>query len=117
MLQDRRDISKWGEEWGFFSGAVESGETPEQAVIRETQEELTYKLSDYRFIETIEYPFVAGGVVSRSVFIAPLGDKFQYFQQKEGRNMQFFTFKEARKLKMVDGDDKVLDCLEKEIKV
>ena len=31
LLQDRRKISKRGEEWGFFGGGIEEGETPKQA--------------------------------------------------------------------------------------
>ena len=118
LLQDRRNRSKWGEEWGFFGGGLEEGETPEQAVIRETQEELTHELKDFRFVETIHYPAVGeGGGGSRSIFIAPLGDKLQHFYLNEGQGMKLYTFDEARKLKMVKGDEVILDRLKKEIKV
>jgi mutator protein MutT len=40
LVQDRRNMSKFGEEWGFFGGRIEAGETPEQSVVRETKEEL-----------------------------------------------------------------------------
>jgi 8-oxo-dGTP pyrophosphatase MutT (NUDIX family) len=30
--------------WGFFGGHIESGETPEQAVVREVYEEISYSI-------------------------------------------------------------------------
>lgn len=116
LLQDRRNRSKHGEEWGFFGGKIESGETPEQALIRETKEELTYSINDYKLVGTVEYVF-SGGNVECFLYIAPLGDKQEHFELKEGKGMQLFTFDEARKLKMVSGDKIILDRLEKEIKV
>mgnify|MGYP001566600257 FL=1 len=38
LIQDRRGHKK--PDWGYFGGEIESGETPMQAVIRETKEEL-----------------------------------------------------------------------------
>lgn len=40
LLQDRRDISKYGEEWSFFGGGIEVGEDSKTALIREINEEL-----------------------------------------------------------------------------
>lgn len=39
LLQDRREISKRGEEWGFFGGGIEKDETPEEALVREIKED------------------------------------------------------------------------------
>ena len=49
LLQNRESISRMGEEWGFFGGALEQDETPEQALIREIEEELTYKIKKFFF--------------------------------------------------------------------
>ncbi len=50
LLQDRKGISKYGEEWSFFGGGIEDGESPEDALIRELQEELNWKPAKYSFI-------------------------------------------------------------------
>jgi 8-oxo-dGTP diphosphatase len=44
FIQDRRGHKK--PDWGFFGGSIEAGETPVQAVIRETEEELSLKIEE-----------------------------------------------------------------------
>jgi len=113
LLQDRKAIAKYGEEWGFFGGGIEPGETKEQALIRETKEELSIELSDYKYIGTVPIDFPDEGVyVEGNIFIASLKDRRSQMDQKEGEGMRMFSIAEARKLKMVSGDLKVLDLLE-----
>ncbi len=51
LIQDRKDISKFGEEYGFFGGGIEKDETPKQAVIREIIEELGIELTELKFFK------------------------------------------------------------------
>jgi len=99
LLQDRRTMSKFGEEWGFFGGSIEEGESPEQALIRETMEELTYDLTEYDFLGAFTHE-VKGEVQERFVFIAPMEDTAQFIQ-KEGDGMRFFSLDEAEDLNMM----------------
>lgn len=115
LLQNRKNISKRGEEWGFFGGGLEKGETPEEAVVRETQEELGYDLKDYKYIGNYSNALEDGFIVDREVFISPLEDKLSKFELKEGLEMKLFPLEEARKLKMVPGDYKVIDMIDKSI--
>ena len=97
LVQDRRDISKFGEEWGFFGGRIESGETPEQAVVREAKEELSYDLKDFVFIKKSNHrlPEVTFTVYA---FAAPL-PALNVFNQKEGQGMKVVNESEIVKLK------------------
>lgn len=51
LMQDRRNIPKLGKPYGFFGGSIEEGESPEQAIIREVEEELSIKLKDFKFFK------------------------------------------------------------------
>ncbi len=97
LIQDRRDISKLGEEWGFFGGSIEQGESPEQAVVRETKEELGYKLSDFTFVRQSHHSY-KDWTFTIFAFIAPLPE-LSAFDQKEGQGMKLVTEQEAVKLK------------------
>jgi len=112
LLQDRKGISKRGEEWGYFGGGIEEGETPEQALVREIKEELDFDLKDYEFIGVFTNQPDDYKIIERHTFIAPLGDNLKKFRQIEGENMKLFTLEEARKAKSIKGDDLVLDKLE-----
>jgi len=114
LLQDRRGISKVGEEWGFFGGEIKENETPKQAVVRETKEELNFDLKEYRYVGEYSYEIEDSlkkkfnfnfDIVLCKVFIAPLKDNLSKLKLKEGKKMQLFSLEEAEKLKMVCEED------------
>lgn len=57
LIQDRRNFNP--PPWGFFGGAIDEGETPLQAVLRESKEELDLDLteSDVSFLATLPTQF------------------------------------------------------------
>ncbi len=114
LLQNRKGISKLGEEWGFFGGEIEKGESAEQAVIRETKEELDFDLKNYKYIGNNSFK-VKDTFINCKIFISPLKDASE-FKQKEGKNMKLFSLEEAEKLQMVSkGDIKTLRILNKNL--
>lgn len=112
LLQDRKGISKRGAKWGYFGGGIEDGESPEEAVIRETKEELNFDLKDHKFIGIFKNKVDEDLIVERYVFISPLKDKLSKFKQIEGEGMQLFTLDRAKIAKKVAGDDLVIKKLE-----
>lgn len=52
-----RGYGEFKGQWEFPGGKVEAGETPQQALIREIQEELDVKIEVGELIDTIEYDY------------------------------------------------------------
>lgn len=65
--------------WALFGGHLETGETPESALIREIQEEIDYQITDFhKFICHQE------GNIIRHVYYAPLKVEIKQLTLKEG---------------------------------
>jgi 8-oxo-dGTP diphosphatase len=54
-----RGYGEFKGKWEFPGGKVEPGETPQQALVREIQEELAVKIEVGELIDTIEYDYPA----------------------------------------------------------
>ena len=52
-----RGYGEFKGKWEFPGGKLEAGETSQQALIREIQEELPVKIEDGELIDTIEYDY------------------------------------------------------------
>jgi 8-oxo-dGTP diphosphatase len=57
VLATQRGYGEYRGGWEFPGGKVESGETPEQALVREIQEELGVKIRVVSYLDTIEYDY------------------------------------------------------------
>lgn len=59
ILATKRGYGEFKGKWEFPGGKIEIGETPQQALIREIQEELDVTIAIDSFIYTIEYDYPA----------------------------------------------------------
>ena len=57
VFATERGYGEFKGQWEFPGGKIEVGDTPQQALIREIQEELTVKIKVGKLIDTIEYDY------------------------------------------------------------
>ncbi len=107
LVQDRRNIEHSLGDWGFFGGRIEAGETPEEAVVRETKEELNFDLKECTFVKQSHHTY-GDATCTAFVFVAPC-PVLSKFRQMEGQGMKLVTEKEALKMDMVPGDFGIIE--------
>ena len=115
-MQHRTVDASWNPDaWSEFGGKIEKGETPEEAAKRELKEELEIELTELRFFKRYEFQREKGAY-EQFVFTAPLLISIEKLrkQQKEGQNLELFTFENLRNLKMAEYTKEILKDLFKQ---
>lgn len=117
LLQNRSEMTKFNETWGFFGGSIEPGETVEEATKRELLEELEFVVKDMKHLNNYEEKALrTSGILqtaSIDVFtILITKEEFNRMVLHEGSGMQWFTINEALELKMCPWDKKIINDFE-----
>jgi len=110
LIQDRRAISKWGEEYGFFGGGMEEGENWEQTLKREIKEELGLELKEYKLFKHSYYIFTEANLeIEYWVSIAKMPDMSK-LKVEEGK-LALIPSGKIKELKMLKEDYNVVNEL------
>ena len=102
--------------WGFFGGAIDEGENPVDAVIREAREELGYQCRDPRLLcsvhpDSLDYPLNGG---QRHYFVETV-DASQRLRLAEGKSMGWFSLDEMRGIRLAPHNHEVIDIIRREL--
>ena len=108
LLQDRRSITKFGEEWGPFGGSIETGETPDQAIRREVKEELDYQLTEIDLVG-VYFGTLSEDLKFKEYLHIAKFPGYPALHQQEGDHMNLFTLEEAKNLKLLPAYYQMLD--------
>lgn len=104
-LQKRaKDAQRLPGYFGFFGGGIEVGETPEQGLVREMQEEVGVVLEGYTYFKSYEFE---RGVVH--VFYLQASQDFETrIRIEEGEYGQWFSESEIVQEPLLIGQDKMI---------
>jgi 8-oxo-dGTP pyrophosphatase MutT (NUDIX family) len=94
QLRDAKPEIYYPAHWGFFGGAVDDGETPEQALLRELEEELKFVPQSFsRFTNfDFDFSFSGCGVLYRTYYTVPISTAhLDELVLGEGAGMNAFT--------------------------
>jgi len=93
--------------WAFFGGGIKEGENPEDAVRRESFEELNYTLkAPLFFIKQYFRTDTNEGYMY--VYIEAFNGDKTFLKLQEGQGWGWFNMLEAENLKMIDHDREVV---------
>ena len=112
LIQDRRCWKPPA--FGYFGGKIEDGESPLEAVIRETKEELNLDVSEDEFIGMHEIRSDKDGKKTNSYYFVYPTEQ-ESFEVYEGDQALWMDIEEVRsKLKNFDKDEELLRFIKKQ---
>lgn len=108
LLQHRSmDAERLPGYWAFFGGGIKDGETPEDAIRRETLEELKYELKAPQLVVEQDFKLPnAGGHMY--VYVEAFYGNKNILRLGEGQGWGWFKNEELNKLKMIEHDKEVV---------
>ena len=100
LRDDKPEIS-FPNHWDLFGGIMEEGESPEQCLLREAQEELSITISDYKFWKTFDDP--NNGKPNRKyVFVANINLPVTDLKSEVGQQLTSIHLSERNKYRFAN---------------
>ena len=109
LLRDDKAGLAYPNMWDLIGGMVEKGESVEEALLREVKEEVGHDLKDYTFFKKYDVVEEDGSLSTKFVFYSRTEKLLEEFLLgDEGQKLQFFSFRNALKLKLASSHKDIL---------
>ncbi len=113
VFATQRGYGEYKDWWEFPGGKIEVGETAENALVREIQEELSATISVDRYLTTVEYDYPAFHL-SMDCFWCSLADGHLTLLEHEAA--KWLPLNNLRQVNWLPADVIVIDAIEKSMK-
>jgi 8-oxo-dGTP diphosphatase len=109
-LRDDKPILLYPNMWALPGGYIEEGETPEQCILREIEEELGIKLGEVALFVVAQRSY---GI--EHTFWARVNFYLEDIVLTEGQAIRWFTFDEIKNTELGYEDNSILDAFFKDV--
>jgi len=101
-LRDNKPGIPFPNHWDLIGGHLEKGETPEEALVRETKEELNIDLKEYKFYK--KYECLTGDAYEniKYIYTGKINLPIEEITLLEGERAQYFTREEIPEVKFAN---------------
>jgi 8-oxo-dGTP diphosphatase len=109
IFATQRGYGEWKDWWEFPGGKIEAGETPEEALKREIQEELSTEISVDKFLCTVEYDYPAFHLTMHCYLCSLLTEALHLNEHEAAK---WLTMEELDSVKWLPADMEVVEKME-----
>ena len=109
IFATQRGYGEWKDWWEFPGGKIEAGETPEEALKREIQEELSTEISVDKFLCTVEYDYLAFHLTMHCYLCSLLTEALHLNEHEAAK---WLTMEELNSVKWLPADMEVVEKME-----
>ena len=109
IFATQRGYGEWKDWWEFPGGKIEAGETPEEALKREIQEELSTEISVDIFLCTVEYDYPAFHLTMHCYLCSLLTEALHLNEHEAAK---WLTMEELDSVKWLPADMEVVEKME-----
>ena len=107
IFATQRGYGEWKDWWEFPGGKIESGETPEQALLREIREELDADIRVGQLLRTVEYDYPAFHLTMHCFRCEPVGP----FTLKEHEAARWLLPDQLDSVRWLPADEEIICAL------
>ena len=109
IFATQRGYGEWKDWWEFPGGKIEAVETPEEALKREIQEELSTEISVDKFLCTVEYDYPAFHLTMHCYLCSLLTEALHLNEHEVAK---WLTMEELNSVKWLPADMEVVEKME-----